>query len=154
MIAGGIRVLLVAMMAVARPAGAQPSVPFADDARCEPSLTSLFAPPVPDSAAGVEYLVCYSTCPLEAVRPPAWATRDATVDEAFAGATPEVRRALSHVYRGRPLQVARGWIAEAGRLDSFALIAPPPADSLDRIIGGTLIVRTRIPRRRAETPGL
>lgn len=128
----------------------QSPIPFAADATCAPHLTKLFAPAVVASEASVGYLVCRSARPLDDLRPSTWPADEASVSEAFAGASPQVRRALALLYGGRRVQVSRGWAAQGETLDSFALIAPPPADSLDRIDAGTLIVRTRIRRR---TPG-
>lgn len=142
-------------MAIAGPtaARAQTALPLFSDAICQPRLTRVFAPPVP-SGSTVEYLVCRSSRTLDALRPDDWATHDVTVDEALPGVSPEVHRALVLLYGGRRVRVARGWIASVDGLDSIALIAPPPADALDRITSGTLIVRTRIPRRRLEGSGL
>lgn len=147
-------VLLWAVSAAPGPAGAQLPVPFAVDATCPPHLTRLFAPATSTGDFDVQYLVCRSAVSLDELRPAAWPAREIPVREAFGGASPEVLRSLALLYGGQQVRVARGWLDHGDGLDSFALIAPPPDDSLNRIGTGTLIVRTRVQRRRAGDGGL
>ncbi len=147
-------VLLVCLRGPAAVAGGQAPLPLAPDAVCPPHLARLFAPADATRDGSVQYLVCRSARPLDELRPPTWSAGESGAADAFAGASPEVRRAVALLYGGRRLRVARGWVEGPESLDSIALIAPPPSDSLDRIASGTLIIRTRIMRERGPNGGL
>jgi hypothetical protein len=62
------------------------------------------------------------------------------------GVAPSVRRALALLYKGRRLQVVRGWRTTAGGLESVTLVAPPPDDAVTRLTSGTMIVIGRYDR--------
>ena len=119
------------------PAAAQS--PLDPAAECSAQLRERFAPTDPD---GVDrYLVCRSQRPIEALADPRWTVGEAAVDDAFAGVAPGMRRALALLYRGRRLRVVRGWrTTAAGQIESVTLIAPPPNDSVTRLVAGAIIV--------------
>ncbi|MGE3706656.1 MAG: hypothetical protein AB7I13_15410, partial [Vicinamibacterales bacterium] len=77
------------------------------DADCRRDWTTRFAPADPD-AAGL-YVVCRSARPLDELRrelspgPLPWPVESRGAADAFAGAPPEVRRALALLYGGRLL---------------------------------------------------
>jgi len=119
-------------------------VSLEDGAACSDELRHRFAPADPD---GVDrFIVCRSTRAIEALAGPQWTTLDAVVDDAFPAVAPSVRRALALLYRGRRLQVVRGWRTTAGRLESVTLVAPPPDDAVTRLAPGTMIVIGRYDR--------
>jgi hypothetical protein len=133
-----------ALLALVVPAAAA-QTPLDPAAECSAQLRERFAPIDPD---GVDrYLVCRSQRPIEALADPRWTAVEAVVDDAFAGVAPGMRRALALLYRGRRLQVVRGWRTNAaGQIESVTLIAPPPNDSITRLVAGAIIVIGRFDR--------
>jgi len=115
------------------------------DADCRRDWTTRFAPADPD-AAGL-YVVCRSARPLDELRrelspgPLPWPVESRGAADAFAGAPPEVRRALALLYGGRLLSVSRGWRRRPPEgVDAISLIAPAPGDTLETLVGGTLVI--------------
>ena len=119
-------------------------VSLEDGAACSDELRHRFAPADPDGVN--RFIVCRSIRAIEELASPQWTTLDAVVDDAFPGVAPSVRRALALLYRGRRLQVVRGWRTTAGRFESVTLVAPPPDDAITRLAPGTMIVIGRYDR--------
>ena len=152
--------LLAALLTgAALPAEAQS--PLAADARCSDELRRRYAPAEPAGPPAQIYTVCTTDQPLDAIRPSTWVVDMEAAAEAFAGAPPEIRRTLALLFGGTRLRVARGVLTPAVRIgddrsrgtanpldqvDAVTLIAPRPADTMDRIVPGTLIIQSRTRR--------
>lgn len=142
---------LLVLGRLAAPTQAQPV--FAPEATCSAELARLFAP-APVAGAAAVYSVCRSADPLDDIRPQNWRIERESASDAFAGAAPEVQRALGLLYGGTRLRVARGFLEVDGfnrdhdgrTFDAFVLIEPAPAETLDRTLPGTLIIQTRVVR--------
>lgn len=150
-VARGLAWAVVAVAAATAVTAHAEAEPWAD-AACPPRLTALFAPPVrlpgagradTDETTAVRYEVCRSSRPFDAVRPPDWPVEVLTASETFAGLSPAVRRPLERLYRGSRLRVARGWREGGTAIDAITLIAPAPAETLDRVLPGTLVIHAR-----------
>ena len=71
----------------------------------------------------------------------AWEARPVGVLDAFGRSGPYDRLKLARLYAGRSVEVARGPRAAGGRVvESWSLVSPYPAPSLERIEAGTLII--------------
>jgi hypothetical protein len=105
-------------------------------ASCDPALVPLFTPPHPRLG---RYEVCASDAPIQAVN---GGTIEAleTLD-AFGAAGTYDRPALSRLYGGTRVQVARGWTRIGGRFESITRLSPYPDASLTRLLPGTLEIR-------------
>ena len=61
--------------------------------------------------------------------------------DAFGAAGPYDRAALSRLYGGRRVIVARGWTEHGNRFESITLISPHPDATLTGLMPGTLVIR-------------
>lgn len=128
----------VALVGVARhDAGArtQKAPPVLD---CDSVLTALFTPVRPQLG---RYEVCTTREPLTEVARPEWRIETVPPLEAFGAAGPYDRAALSRLYGGRRVSIARGWTEHGNRFESITLISPHPDATLTRLIPGTLVIR-------------
>src|SRR5882672_10998183 len=81
---------------------------------CDPALVPLFTPPHPHLG---RYEVCASSDPIRPVNGGPIEALEAL--DAFGSAGTYDRPALSRLYRGTRVQVARGWIREGSRFESI-----------------------------------
>lgn len=105
---------------------------------CDPVLTALFTPARPQLG---RYEVCTTREPLTAVARPGWRIETVPPLDAFGAAGPYDRAALSRLYGGRRVIVARGWTEHGSRFESLTLISPHPDATLTRLMPGTLVIR-------------
>jgi hypothetical protein len=71
----------------------------------------------------------------------AWEAHPAGVLDAFGRSGPYDRLKLARLYAGQSVEIARGPRAAGGRVvESWSLVSPYPAPSLERIESGTLII--------------
>ena len=105
-------------------------------ASCDPALITLFTPPHPRLG---RYEVCTSSDPIQPVDGGAIEALEAL--EAFGAAGTYNRPALSRLYGGTRVRVARGWRSEGGRFESITRLSPYPDASLTRLLPGTLEIR-------------
>ena len=110
---------------------------------CDPVLTTLFTPARPQLG---RYEVCTTREPLTAVARPEWRIETVPPLDAFGAAGPYDRAALSRLYGGRRVSVARGWTQDGNRFESLTLISPHPDAALSRLLPGTLVIRHAIIR--------
>ena len=103
---------------------------------CDPALTRQFTPP--HSHLG-RYEVCTSNAPIQAVNGGAIEAVEAL--DAFGSAGTYNRPALARLFGGMRVQVARGWRAADGRLESITRLSPYPDPSLTRLLPGTMEIR-------------
>ena len=113
---------------------------------CDPALTALFTPPRPRLG---RYEVCTTPDPLERVAEgsgePHYSSNEMLEPlDAFGEAGPYNRAALTRLYAGRRVRVARGWIEHADRFESITLLSPYPDASLTRLVPGTMMIRWTI----------
>ncbi len=101
-------------------------------------LTALFTPARPQLG---RYEVCTTREPLTAVARPEWLTETLPPLDAFGAAGAYDRAALSRLYGGRRVIVARGWTEEGNRFEALTLISPHPDATLTRLMPGTLVIR-------------
>jgi hypothetical protein len=111
---------------------------------CDPALTALFTPAHPQVG---RYQVCTIVDPIETVAESQWQIDTLEPLDAFGSAGPYDRFALSRLYGGRRVRVARGWRERDGQFESITLISPHPNASLDALETGTMIIRLIISRR-------
>lgn len=109
---------------------------------CDPALTALFTPGRPQLG---HYEVCASTEPLsvaiQQLGNADWQVETLPPLDAFGAAGAYDKPALSRLYGGRRLTIARGWIQGHERFESLTLISPYPDRTLSRLVPGTLIIR-------------
>jgi hypothetical protein len=109
---------------------------------CDPALTALFTAGRPQLGY---YEVCTSTEPLSVATQQLgkvdWQVETLPPLDAFGAAGGYDKSALSRLYGGRLVSVARGWIQGNGRFESLTLISPYPDRTLSRLVPGTLIIR-------------
>ena len=105
---------------------------------CDAVLAALFAPARPQLG---RYEVCTTREPLTVLARPGWLTETLPPLDAFGGAGAYDRAALSRLYGGRRVIVARGWIEEGHRFEALTLISPHPDATLTRLLPGTLVIR-------------
>lgn len=120
---------------------------------CTPHLASLLAPTDPDAAEA--YRVCRSFRSLDDLKEPEWPVEQLSAADAFAGSAAGIRRRLTLLYGGTLLRVSRGWRRHQGEIEAVTLIAPPPDDGLEHLMGGTLVILQVRPAPvdgRAERP--
>ena len=103
---------------------------------CDPALVPLFTPPHPHLG---RYEVCASSEPIRPVNGGPIEALEAL--DAFGSAGTYDRPALSRLYRGTRVQVARGWTREGNRFESITRLSPYPDASLTHLLSGTLEVR-------------
>ena len=114
--------------------------------RCDPALTRLFAPPNPLIG---RYEVCTTgdpidSRPLESLRRGEIEALEAL--DAFSSAGTYRRSALTRLYGGTRVRVARGWSASADRIESITLLSPYPDQSLTHLMPGTMAIRLTVQR--------
>jgi len=105
---------------------------------CDSVLTALFTPARPQLG---RYEVCTTREPLTAVARPEWRIETVPPLDAFGAAGPYDRAALSRLYGGRRVIVARGWTGHGNRFEFLTLISPHPDATLTRLMPGTLVIR-------------
>jgi hypothetical protein len=66
--------------------------------------------------------------------------------DAFSTAGSYRRSALTWLYGGRRVSVARGWSASADRIESITFLSPYPDASLTRLMPGTMAIRFTVVR--------
>jgi hypothetical protein len=108
---------------------------------CDPALVPLFTPPHPHLG---HYQVCASTDPIRALNGGPIEALEAL--DAFGAAGTYDRPALSRLYGGTRVQVARGWTMADGRFESITRLSPYPDASLTRLLPGTLEIRWTLDR--------
>ena len=109
-------------------------------ASCDPALVPLFTPAHPRLG---RYEVCASSEPLQPVNGPIEALEAL---DAFGAAGTYDRPALSRLYGGSRVQVARGWTRTATGFESMTRLSPYPDASLTRLLPGTLEIRWTLDR--------
>ena len=108
---------------------------------CDPTLTALFTPPRPNLG---RYEVCTTTDPFEKVAAGEVHLGSSDLVEpldAFGAAGPYDRAALTRLYAGKRVRVARGWIEHADRFESITLLSPYPDATLTSLLPGTMMIR-------------
>jgi len=110
-------------------------------ASCDPALERLFTPPHPHLG---RYQVCASGEPIQALNGGPIEALEAL--DAFGAAGTYDRPALSRLYGGTRVQVARGWTMTDGRFESITRLSPYPDRSLTRLLPGTLEIRWTLDR--------
>jgi hypothetical protein len=105
---------------------------------CDPVLKALFTPARPQLG---RYEVCTTGEPLAALARPQWRTETVQPLDAFGAAGSYDRAALSRLYGGRRVNVARGWTEHGDRFESVTLISPHPDATLTQLMPGTLVIR-------------
>ena|SRR5437899_77436 len=111
---------------------------------CDPALTALFTPARPSIG---RYQICTTAEPVDVV-----AAQNADAPhygpsemldplDAFGTAGPYDRAALTRLYGGKRVRVARGWIDSADRFEAITLLSPYPDATLTRLLPGTMIIR-------------
>jgi hypothetical protein len=105
---------------------------------CDAMLAALFAPARPQLG---QYEVCTTREPLAAIAKPEWLTETLPPLDAFGAVGAYNRAALSRLYGGRRVIVARGWTEEGNRFEALTLISPHPDATLTRLLPGTLVIR-------------
>jgi hypothetical protein len=103
---------------------------------CDPALVRLFTPAHPRLG---RYEACASSQPIEPLNGGPIQALEAL--DAFGGAGSYDRPALSRLYGGTRVQVARGWTLEGNRFTSITRLSPYPDASLTRLESGTLEIR-------------
>ena len=110
-------------------------------ASCDPALVPLFTPAHPRLG---RYEVCASSEPLQPVSGGPIEALEAL--DAFGAAGTYNRPALSRLYGGTRVQVARGWTRTATGFESTTRLSPYPDASLTRLLPGTLEIRWTLDR--------
>jgi len=105
---------------------------------CDSVLTALFTPVRPQLG---RYEVCTAREPLTALARPEWRIETVPPLDAFGAAGPYDRAALSRLYGGRRVMVARGWTELGNRFEAITLVSPHPDATLTRLMPGTLVIR-------------
>jgi hypothetical protein len=88
--------------------------------------------------------VCASSEPIRALNGGPIEALEAL--DAFGAAGTYDRPALSRLYGGTRVQVARGWTMTDGRFESITRLSPYPDRSLTRLLPGTLEIRWTLDR--------
>jgi hypothetical protein len=110
-------------------------------ASCDPALEPLFTPPHPHLG---RYRVCASSEPIRALNGGPIEALEAL--DAFGAAGTYDRPALSRLYGGTRVQVARGWTMTDGRFESITRLSPYPDPTLTHLLPGTLEIRWTLDR--------
>jgi hypothetical protein len=103
---------------------------------CDPALVALFTPAHPRLG---RYEVCASAEPIQPVNGGPIEALEPL--DAFGSAGTYDRPALSRLYGGTRVQVARGWTRTGNRFESMTRLSPYPDPSLTRLLPGTLEIR-------------
>ena len=118
---------------------------------CDPVLTALFTPARPSVG---RYQICTTAQPLDLVAAESADGLHYGPSEllepldAFGAAGPYNRAALTRLYAGKRVRVARGWIDHADRFESVTLLSPYPNATLTRLLPGTMVIRWTTTVRR------
>jgi hypothetical protein len=99
-------------------------------------LATLFTPAHPRLG---RYEVCASAEPIQPVNGGPIEALEPL--DAFGSAGTYDRPALSRLYGGTRVQVARGWSLSGSRFESMTRLSPYPDASLTRLLPGTLEIR-------------
>ena len=110
-------------------------------ASCDPALVPLFTPPHPRLG---RYEVCASSEPLQPVNGGRIEALEAL--DAFGAAGTYDRPALSRLFGGTRVRVARGWTRTGDRFESITRLSPYPDASLTHLLPGTLEIRWTLDR--------
>jgi hypothetical protein len=116
---------------------------------CDPALTALFTPLRPGIG---RYEVCTTTDPLEALAAaqaggPHYGPSELLEPlDAFGAAGSYSRAALTRLYAGKRVRVARGWRESADRFESVTLLSPYPDATLTRLLPGTMVITWTLSR--------
>jgi hypothetical protein len=103
---------------------------------CDPALVALFTPQHPHLG---RYEVCATSEPIRPLNGGPIEALEAL--EAFGAAGSNDRSALSRLYGGTRVQVARGWEQDGNRFVSITRLSPYPDRSLTHLLPGTLEIR-------------
>jgi hypothetical protein len=121
---------------------------------CDPRLLPLFTPPRPEMG---QYEVCTRPEPLEMViaERGAEGAHFGEIEsleplDAFGGAGAYNRFAVTRLYGGTRVRVARGWRISAGRFESVTLLSPYPDAAFRHLIWGTMTITLRLSRAGAD----
>jgi hypothetical protein len=125
---------------------------------CDPALVGLFTPPRPVIG---RYAVCTSSRALEALLADGGGdgihfgeveAQDAL--DAFGSGGTYNRFALTRLYGGVRVRVARGWRESADRFESVTLLSPYPDAALTRLNEGTMTITLTltVARRSRDLP--
>jgi len=117
---------------------------------CDPALTALFTPPRPSLG---RYEVCTTTEPFDDAAAGAGGPHYGPSElleplDAFGAAGSYSRAALTRLYAGKRVRVARGWIEYVDRFESITLLSPYPDATLTRLLPGTMVIRWTTEVRR------
>ena len=110
-------------------------------ASCDPAFIPLFTPPHPRLG---RYEVCSSDEPLRPVNGGVIEALEAL--DAFGAAGTYNRPALSRLYGGTRVRVARGWTRDGDQFVSITRLSPYPDASLTHLLPGTLEIRWMLDR--------
>jgi hypothetical protein len=105
-------------------------------ATCDPALLALFTPAHPRVG---RYQACASDEPLRAINGGPIESLEAL--DAFGTAGGYDRAALSRLYGGSRVRVARGWVRSGSRFESITRLSPYPDPTLTHLLPGTLEIR-------------
>ena len=108
---------------------------------CDPAFVPLFTPPRPQLG---RYVVCVSSDPIQGVNGGPIEALEAL--DAFGSAGTYDPPALTRLYGGTRVRVARGWTQTAGRFESITRLSPYPDASLTHLLSGTLEIRWTLDR--------
>jgi hypothetical protein len=103
---------------------------------CDPALVPLFTPPHPHLG---RYEVCATAEPIRPLNGGPVEALEAL--DAFGAAGTYDRPALSRLYGGTRVQVARGWARQGNQFVSITRLSPYPDSSLTHLLPGTLEIR-------------
>jgi len=105
---------------------------------CDPDLTRLFTPRRPVLG---RYEVCTTEQPIRDVARADWTVEELEPLDAFGAAGMYDRSALTRLYGGRPVRVARGWIQDGSHFESVTVLSPYPDASLTSLQQGSMVIR-------------
>jgi hypothetical protein len=113
---------------------------------CDSPLAALFTPPHP---RGGRYEVCTTTDPIESAAGAGDIEALPPLD-AFGVAGPYDRAALSRLFGGGRVRVARRWERKGAEFVSLTYLSPYPDPQLTRLESGTMLIRFTITAKPAE----
>jgi hypothetical protein len=113
---------------------------------CDPILAELFTPARPHLG---RYEACVTDEPIARARQAGWQygpPEQLEALDAFGSAGAYNRAALAQLYRGRRVEVVRGWRRDGARFESVTLLSPYPDASLRTLHEGTLVITFTLDR--------
>ncbi len=110
---------------------------------CDPGLTRLFTPLRPVLG---RYEVCTTERPIADVARADWTVEELEPLDAFGAAGMYDRSALTRLYGGQRVRVARGWIQDSSHFESVTVLSPYPDASLTSLQHGSMVIRLIISR--------